>query len=337
MRILVIGLGSMGKRRIRCLLALGHSKLAGIEIRADRRVEVTEKYGIPVYSEYEAAAPFQAEALVISVPPDAHHLFMAKAVASRIPFFVEASVVDQGIVAIDTECRRLKLLAAPSATMLFHPGIQLIMQLVRSGSLGTISNVIHHSGQFLADWHTYEHVRDYYVSNPATGGAREIVPFELSWITAVFGFPKRITGCCRKTITIEGAEDIDDTYNCIFDYGRHLVTLIVDVVSRSAVRRLTINGDMRQLVWDWDEQMVRVFDPATSKWEKHRYDQGTPTTGYNPNIGEAMYIEELRSFIGAVQGAGTFPNTLLNDHTNLRLLYAVEQSNQTGMFVDFTP
>lgn len=338
MNILVIGLGSMGKRRIRCLQTLGYSSVAGVDARADRRTETAAKYGVAVHATYEeAVAVKRPDALVISVPPDVHHLYMARAVADRIPFFVEASVVDHGIRETDAQCRRLGLLAAPSTTMVFHPGIQLVAQIVRSGSLGKISNIVHHSGQYLPDWHTYEQVRDYYVSNPATGGAREIVPFELSWLTAVFGFPRRVTGTCRKTIAIEGAEKIDDTYNCVYDYGDHLMVLVVDVVSRCAVRRLTINGGLKQLVWDWDEQVVRVYDPATNVWEKHRYDQGHAAAGYNANIGETMYIEELRSFIEAAQGRCTFPNTLANDHANLRLLYAVEEADRTGRFVDFTP
>lgn len=328
----------MGKRRIRCLQTLGYAAVAGIDARADRRAEAAQKYGVPVFADYEEAVRARRpDALIISVPPDSHHLFMTRAVADKIPFFVEASVVDHGIRETDAACRQLGLLAAPSTTMLFHPGIQLVARLVRSGALGTISNVVHHSGQYLPDWHTYEAVQDYYVSNPATGGAREIVPFELSWLTAVFGFPSRVTGTVRKTIEIAGAEKIDDTYNCVFDYGRHLMVLVVDVVSRCAVRRLTINGERKQLVWDWDEQVVRVYDPATSTWEKLRYDQGQAAAGYNANIGETMYIEELRSFLETAQGRGTFPNTLANDHANLRLLYAVEESDRTGRFVDFAP
>ena len=39
MKYLVIGLGSMGKRRVRNLLALGIINVAGFDIRKDRRQE----------------------------------------------------------------------------------------------------------------------------------------------------------------------------------------------------------------------------------------------------------------------------------------------------------
>ena len=48
MKFLIVGLGSMGKRRIRNLQALGHVELAGFDIRKDRRDESKEKYDIEV-------------------------------------------------------------------------------------------------------------------------------------------------------------------------------------------------------------------------------------------------------------------------------------------------
>lgn len=67
MKFLVVGLGSMGKRRVRNLQALGHAALAGFDLRADRRREAAEKYDIPVFDTFEAAvAAFKPDALVIS-------------------------------------------------------------------------------------------------------------------------------------------------------------------------------------------------------------------------------------------------------------------------------
>ncbi len=336
MTFLVIGLGSMGKRRIRCLKALGHTDISGFDVRADRRDEVSGQFGIPVYDDFdEALRSRRPQALIISVPPDLHHHFMKIALERNIHFFVEASVVDTDMEEIRRKLETTAIVAAPSATLLFHPAIRQIQEIVRSGRLGKLSNVVHHSGQYLPDWHTYEPVADYYVSNPETSGGREIVPFELSWLTTVFGFPKRVCGNFRKTITIAGAENICDTYNALFDYGDFLASLTVDVVSRHAVRRLMINGEKGQLVWDWDENAIRVFDPDTEEWERIPYDMGSAAPGYNANIGENMYIDEVRNFIEAIEGTSPFANTMDNDHRVLKLLYAIEEADQKSQYVRF--
>lgn len=333
---LVIGLGSMGKRRIRCLQALGITAISGVDPRQDRCEEAASLYGVTTYRDFDSALTEEKpDVFIISVPPDLHHHYMIVALDRHIPFFVEASVVDDGMAELIADLKATGLVAAPSATLLFHPAIEIIEEQVKSGALGKISNVIHHSGQYLPDWHTYEAVSDFYVSNPATGGGREIVPFELSWFTKIFGFPWRVCGNFRKTIEIEGAEKIDDTYNALFDYGTFLASFTVDVVSRHATRRLLINGDQKQLVWDWNENQVRLFDPATEKWVSIGYQAGAAATGYNANIGEGMYIGEIANFLEAVEGKRPFVNDMENDHRILKLLYAIEESDRSSAYVRF--
>lgn len=334
MRFLVVGLGSMGKRRIRCLHALGHMAISGVDVRADRRQEAGGTYGIRTYDDIcMALAQEQPDALIISVPPDLHHVYIKTALEHNLHFFVEASVVDTDMDLIIREVTARKIVAAPSATLLFHPAIRKIRDIVATGMLGTISNILHHSGQYLPDWHTYEPVDEYYVSQPETGGGREIVPFELSWLTKVFGFPDRVCGNFRKTIHIPGAEKIDDTYNMLLDYRDFLASITVDVVSRHASRRLLINGDKAQLVWDWDERRIRVYDPVHCQWDILDYELGEAAPGYNANIGESMYIEEIRSLIDAIEGRQPFPHTLEDDHRVLRLLYAIEESDRAERFI----
>jgi len=332
MKFLVIGLGSMGKRRIRCLQALGFQDIVGVDVRQDRRLEAQTSYGIQVHSDYADTMQQQAfGGVVISLPPLLHVAAMQACLKHNTPFFVEASVVDDGLADIIRAVKEQGLLAAPSSTLHFHPAIACIRDIVSSGALGTLSNVMLHSGQYLPDWHTYEKVSDYYVSTPATGGAREIVPFEMTWFTEVFGFPQNVSCHFRKTIHIEGAEGIADTYNALLDYGSFLANVTVDVVSRQATRRLLINGSKQQLVWNWEDAAVKVFDGATATWTEIPYDSGTSAVGYNKNIGENMYIDEIRAFVDAIKGKATFPNNLDNDHAVLQLLYRLESTDPVGI------
>jgi predicted dehydrogenase len=338
MDFLIVGLGSMGKRRIRCLKALGHEGIFGFDQREDRRSESRKRYGIRTYSDIsEALSEAKPSALIISVPPDIHHEYMKLALSQGLHFFVEASVVDTDMEAIIGTLKRSRVVGVPSATLLFHPAVQKIGEILKSGVLGKLSNILFHSGQYLPDWHTYEKVSEYYVSNPLTGGAREIMPFELTWFTRLFGFPSSVCGHVRRTITIEGAERIDDTYNALLDYGGFLASLTVDVVSRYATRRLLINGEEGQLIWDWNLKNVQIYNPRRSQWEVSTYEMMSAEAGYNPNIGENMYIEELRAFIEAVEVKKPFVNTLENDHRILKLLYAIEQADRRSGYVGFHP
>jgi predicted dehydrogenase len=324
----------MGKRRIRCLHALGYRQIAGVDNREDRRGDVQARYDVETFESFESAvAGFKPDAIVISVPPDRHHEFMTLAVERGIPFFVEASVLDTGYAELIQRIKSEGVVAFPSSTMVFHEGIKLITSLTKT-ALGKISNVLVHSGQYLPDWHTYEKVSDFYVSKKETGGAREIVPFELTWITNALGFPNRVAGNYRRTVSIPGAPEIDDTYNCLLDYGTFLAVLTVDVVSRDATRRVLINGDTGQLRWDWNEDQVSVFDPVLKSWNVHRYEPGKAAEGYNANIGESMYIEEIRAFLNAMEKKDVSVERMNRDWKVLKILQAIERSNDQGVFVE---
>ena len=335
MKFLVIGLGSMGKRRVRCLQTLGFTEIYGFDMREDRRIDSEKTYGIKTYSDVcQAIKDIKPDAFIISVPPDVHHYYMKLAIEHEIHFFVEASVVDTDMEFIKQALAKSNIIGAPSATLSFHPAIKMVAEIIRNGDLGRLSNVMLHSGQYLPDWHTYEHVDEYYVSNPLTGGGREIVPFELTWVTEVFGFPQKVCGNVRKTIDIHGAEYIDDTYNCLLDYGTFLASITVDVVSRHATRRLVINGDKKQLVWDWDFSYVKIYDPDKAEWIELAYEMNTAAEGYNSNIGENMYIDEVGSFIDAIREKKVFINNMENDHKVLKILYAIEEADKTLRYID---
>lgn len=333
--VLVIGLGSMGKRRLRNLKALGVGPLHGFDQRADRRDEVMTLGGVEVHASFEeAVTKARPQALVISVPPHVHHVYMAKAVELGLPFFVEASVIADGMQELIVAARAGGVFAAPSSTMWFHPAVRKVVELVRSGYLGHISNVLYHMGNYLPDWHTYEQVSDFYVSRKDTGGAREIVPFELTWLTKLFGFPQRVCGLHRRTIEIPGAPDIDDTYNMLLDHGTFSIVLTVDVVTRCSIRRLLINGSERELIWNWDDGEVRVFHHARQEWEVFGYQAAAAASGYNRNITEDMYIDEMAAFLKGIDTPGTYVNTLEEDLRVLQLLLTIEESGREGRFVE---
>ena len=322
MKFLVIGLGSMGKRRVRCLQALGFGDVLGVDPREDRRQEAARLYGIGTAAAVEPARLAGVDAVIVSTPPDRHLEYLRAAVAAGKPVFVEASVLATGLAEVDAEARARGIVVAPSCTLRFHPGIRDVARIVESGALGRMTNFSYHSGQYLPDWHPWERVADYYVGNPETGGAREIVPFELTWLTDVFGWPMSVLGAHGASMDV-GAP-IDDTYVVTLKYPRALGVLIVDVVARAAVRKLLVNLERGQIAWDWAENAVRVYEADAGRWITYGLPEPQAAAGYNKNIAEQMYVDEVAAFVDAASGGAPFPNTLEDDIRVLQLLYQAE-------------
>lgn len=323
MNFLIIGLGSMGKRRIRCLNALGYKgSITGFDLRKDRRDESENLFGIKIIEKVTADLLKKYNGIIISVPPDQHNQYIKLAISAKIPAFVEASVNIEGLDELSRLAKDAGVFIAPSCTLLFHPAIKDIRRIIISEEFGKITNFSYHCGQYLPDWHPWEKVSEYYVSKRETGGGREIVPFELTWIVDLIGYPERVTGFFGKTMDV-GA-DIDDTYVICMDFGRCLGTLTVDVVSRFATRSLILNLEKGQILWNWTEHQIKVYDAMNQRWIRYQNPEGTSITGYNKNIIDDMYIDELRSFINAFKNPERFPNTLDKDIEVLKILNRAE-------------
>lgn len=325
MKILQIGLGSMGKRRIRNCLALGLKDIVGFDFREDRRQECKDKYKIKTIKKLTDAVLSERDILIISTPPDKHADYMRLAVRNKKPAFIEASVIREGLLELAMEAEEKKVFLAPSCTFRFHPAIKTVKDIVKSEKYGKVCNFMYHVGQYLPDWHPWEDIKDFYVSKRNTGACREIVPFEMTWMVDVFGFPAEVFAFYGKTINL--GVDIDDTYSINLKYGPFIGNFLVDVAARCADRNLILNFEQGSLFWNWNEKVVKVFDAVTGQWIHYYEPKGSAHQGYNANIVEEMYIEEISTFFKAVKGDIKWPNSLRDDIKVLEILETMERTN----------
>ena len=324
-KFLIVGLGSMGKRRVRCLKALRISQdnIYGMDKRADRCKEAKEKYGIHIIKDENEIDFSEIKAVIVSLPPDKHYEGVKIAFKHKKPVFVEASVVIEDVKKIK-ENNIDKVFVAPSCTFIFHPVIKKMKEIVAGEIYGKVCNFSYHSGQYLPDWHPWEDVNDFYVSNRATGGAREIVPYELTWIVDVMGYPKEVKGYFRKTTDI--GCDIEDSYVCSLDYGNMLGSLLVDVVGRNALRNLVINFETAQLQWRGDREQLEIYEAEKKKWKVVEIEEMIHEEGYNKIINENMYIDEIDAFLKGIEDSRLYPNTLEKDIEVLEILIRLEKA-----------
>lgn len=324
MKFLVIGLGSMGKRRVRCLQALHYTDIVGFDPREDRRKEANDKYGIATIASLEAQDLSVFDAFIISTPPNLHTHYAKIAVDYKKPAFVEASVILEEVKEM-LAYNQNGTFIAPSCTLRFHPVIKDITKIIRSGKYGKVTNFSYHSGQYLPDWHPWEGVNDFYVSKRIMGGGREIVPFELTWIVDTIGWPKSVKGVFEKTIDFGCA--IEDSYAFTLKYADKVGTVLVDVAARYAVRSLIINLEEAQIQWRWDEQTFHLYEVENGRWVHFEQPQTVSVPGYNKNINELIYIEEVEHFIKGIKDRKAYPNTVEDDIKILELLNEIETSD----------
>lgn len=333
MRFLVIGLGSMGKRRVRNLVALGQKEnIAGFDLRLDRAEEV-QGYGIRTFNSLETALKeHNPDVFIISTPPDLHMQYAYIGEEKNIHCFIEASVVEsERMLALSQKIKNKNILIAPSCTMRYFPMPKKVKELVKLNKIGKIFSVNYQVGQYLPDWHPWENIEDFYVSNSDTGGGREIVPFELTWLNDIFGDANPLACVRRKQTDINA--DIEDIYHSILEYPRGVIcNLTVEVISRpKATRELRIIGSDGVISYSADSNELKFINTKMQDWEIISFTTGTVESGYiNP---EEPYINEIKDFIEAVENisankSSAYPNTLEDDYKILKTLYKLEEISE---------
>jgi len=327
MKFLVVGLGSMGKRRIRNLKQLNQEEILGFDLKTERSSESEKEYGIKTYHDIQKALDEKPDAMIISTPPDLHMKYAKIAIDEGIHFFTEASVVQDEMKEVIGMLKDSKIVGLPSCTMRYHPITLQVRDFLKNNVIGKPLAFLYHSGQYLADWHPWEDYRKFYVSKRKTGACREIVPFELIWLSDIFGEIESVMASKSKISNLEA--DIDDIYNVLLNFKNKIQgTLTVDVIARFPYRQLKILGEEGVIFADWSERTVNYFTKE-SGWSNKKIDDGKIEENYIH--GEGPYVKEMSNFIKTIKREIDQPYTFEEDYKILNILNNIEESSNLGI------
>lgn len=327
LKFLIVGLGSMGKRRIRNLLFNGEHQIIGYDILPQRMKEAKAKYGIEIVRDFKKISGQDFDAIIISTPPNKHGDYIRLALKNKKHFFVEHPISDDGYKDIFNN-KDSNIVKAPSCTFRYHTPMKMMKGILKDGKIGKILAFQYHMGQYLPDWHPWEDYRQVYFSKKETSACREMLPFELIWlnwlmkseVAEVSGYISKISDLDMKA---------DDIILANLKYKNGIFgNIIIDVISRKPFRTLRILGSEGVLEWEKFDSVIKVFDAKSKKSENISVPKGHPETGYLNE--EEMYNDEIKVFLDAIRGRKKYPHTFAENHYLLKTLYALEKSSLTG-------
>ena len=323
----VIGLGSMGKRRIRNLLALRvpATEIFGFDHDRKRCREAEDMFGIKTETDFKRGfMSWRPDVFIISTPPDKHSQYFLFAAKRRMHFFVEVTTVDDGYQKL-LPLLTSSFVAAPSATFRYAPGVLKLHTMIKKGVIGKPFFFQHYLGQYLPDWHPHEDYRKVYFSKKKTGGAREMFPYELQWLNFLVGSRvAHASGIAAKVSELD--MDADDVYSAVVRYENGIIGSVnIDLLNRTAGRTLRIVGSLGTLEWDWLLCTITVLKPK-GKPRIIRLRADKKLGHYNTT--ENVYIAEMKDFLDAVNGKRAYPYSFAEDKAVLDILYAVEKSSR---------
>lgn len=325
--IAVVGLGSMGRRRIRLIRnILGNRvKIYGVELNEKRRLEVENEYGILGASNLDSLLDNEhVDAVFISTSPLAHAGLITTCLKHNAHVFTEINLVDTDYeknLALAKDKNRVLFL---SSTMLYRKEVQYIVKQI--DGIACPVNYVYHVGQYLPDWHPWDVLEDFFISKKATNGCRELFAIELPWLVEAFG-------AVEKCEVLKGRAsglpiDYPDNYLLLLEHETgHKGVLAVDVISREAVRDLSVFGESIFLKWDGTPHGMTRKNLITGSMEKVNLYADAQTEhmdGYSSTIIENAYADEIRNFFAAIAGTEVPRYTFCQDKEILKLIDKIE-------------
>lgn len=297
MKIIVIGLGSMGKRRIRLIREMYPDyEVLGIDGREDRRKEAVDLLKISCFTS-TAEVSVQVDCAFICTSPLSHASIITDCLNRGWHVFTELNLVtdvyEQNIaLAKEKDC-----VLFLSSSFLYREEIKYIRSRINSEKKW---NYIYHIGQYLPDWHPWESYKDFFAGDKRTNGCREILAIELPWITRTFGNVETITVLSDKMSDLNIC--FEDNFMIQLKHKNgNKGTLIVDVVSPVAVRKLEAYAEHSYLSWNGTPDSIMEYNTKKGSLEEVILTEKTEhKEGYSTFIVENMYKNEIREFFDVV-------------------------------------
>lgn len=299
MKILVVGLGSMGKRRIGILRDIcPDAQIIGVDSLPQRREEAAEKFGISCCANLDDALNMDAQCAVICTSPLSHSGIINTCLKSGLHVFTELNLVSDLYAENIRLAKEKGVVLFLSSTFLYRNEPKYIIDKVKKAE--SPLNYIYHVGQYLPDWHPWENYKDYFVGDKRTNGCREIFSIELPWLVSCFG---KITDfAVNKSKNTQLLIDYADNYMLQLTHESGAKGLLaVDVVSRKAVRKFELFGEDIYLSWGGTPDSLVDYDIEAKRDVKISFEEKARKDGYATFIAESPYYEELSSFLAQVE------------------------------------
>jgi predicted dehydrogenase len=341
MKFLIAGLGSIGRRHMRNLIALGEKDIILYRTRSATMPD-DELAGFPVESNLqEAFRKHKPDAVVVSNPTSMHLDVAIPAAEAGCAVLLEKPVSDSSarLDQFEVACRKSGSKVLVAFQFRFHPGLMKARQLISNGEIGRVISAEVHFGEYLPAWHPWEDYRKGYAARADMGGGVVLTQcHSLDYLPWLIGKVESVWGFTAKLSDLE--VDVEDTakIGLRFESGV-LGSLHLDFNQQPPSHHFEVIGTKGTLKWDLSDGAARIYRASPEslaistgvgiktggEWEVYPL-----TDGWERND---MFLEQMKHFVAVVHGE-VEPSCTLDDGIRvMKLIDAVHVSQESGRLV----
>lgn len=286
--VLVIGLGSIGERHVRNLLALGQRDITVLrrQARPPRTLRGDEYRTV---TDVDEAFNRRPSAVIIATPTALHTSFLARAIERGASILVEVPVAHspEGLEGIVQRAQRSGAAILLGHNLRFHPALRAIREAVLRGDIGEPLYSRAQFGEYLPACHPWQDYRQRYEARTDLGGGVVLTSIhELDHAFWLFGPVEAVT-CVARRRALE--MDREDIAMMVLEHDHGVLSEItLDFLQRTYRRSLQVAGREGTMEWELRSDRVRIFTAKHQRWED--------LCVLGPFDINQTYLEELRHF-----------------------------------------
>jgi spore coat polysaccharide biosynthesis protein SpsF len=294
LRVLVVGAGSIGRRHLKNLAALGGASLAVVDADGARARAAAAEHGARVHASIdEALGTFRPDVAVVATPS---HLHLAQALGfaeAGVHAFIEKPLAasEEGVARLVAAVRARGLHAMVGCNLRFDDVYRRVRRTLDEQALGPVHAAHFHVGHDLAAWRPGVDYRTVYSARRAEGGGIVLDAIhEIDLALHFFGRARRVLALPRRTGRLDA--DVEDVADLVVEFASG-VAASIHMNYRDPVYRRTVSiaGDAAIVDGDFGARRVEL-----------RRREGPPEVVNFPDDRNAMYVREMEHFLAVVRG-----------------------------------
>ena len=258
MKILLVGLGSIGKRHLRNILSLGYKNISLVS----QSFKSTEEFNnLLIYSTVEQAiSKNNFDAAIICVPTSFHIQTLNILLNAGIKNIYLEKPVSHNYFDIQ---KSKELIQKNNSRVIvgydlhYDLGLQKVNELISSNTIGTIVSANAQVGQYLPDWRPHEDYSNGMSAKIKTGGGVLLdLVHEFDYLIWLLGNVKTIASINENSGSLE--IETEDVAEVLLQFDSGVIGSIhLDYLQQKLVRNCLITGSDGSIFWDLTSSKVK--------------------------------------------------------------------------------
>ncbi len=301
-KVLIVGVGSIGERHLRCFQATGRADVALVEINDELRLRLASRYGIPsALADLEAALASAPDVAVIATPAHLHVDQAIRLAEVGVHLLIEKplSTTLDGVDRLRELVQKHGITAGVGYVYRCHPSLAAMRAAILEGRFGRPVELVAVCGQHFPTYRP-AYRQTYYRDRATGGGAIQDA------LTHVVNAGEWLLGPVDRLVVDAAHQVLDsvaveDTAHLLARHGSVLASYSLNQHQAPNEITITVVCDRGTVRCEFHQHRWRWLTEPGGKW----HDEVMA-----PLERDTLFLTQANAFLDAVEGKASLPCTL---------------------------